>query len=166
MIGCIVVDHLKALYPQEDMLILQKYDVTRFAENISISIYNEKTQRWDTWYTLNLPAPVLLPVSNTGLSALCPAWWYDPNLGINATHRQRMSLEEWDSVVADHEKRKIRKLPESTDCFFREYLNLKEQHQSDARITEWISSFRKSSGQYPTWGEIIAKTQVLSARQT
>lgn len=160
----IALNHVESLYPHEDMLVLQRYGVARQRDGITIRLYNRKTKRWDVLLQARFPRPVLMPDSDPELCGLCPDWWDEPDLGIIPDHRAKMSPEEWGKLVARNEEDKARRLPpEKVNPFFEEYLELREQHQSDDRIRSWIDSFRKEKGKYPTWGEIFDQSPVLAS---
>jgi len=155
-----VVERLKTLFPYEDMKLLQRYDAAHAVSEVVITIYNHKTERWDTSYRLELPSPLLVPSQMPLLTACHPDWWDSPDLGINPDYRLKMSSDEWRKAVEDNEESK--RFNFSNLRFFEEYLALSEGYHSDLRITNWIKSYRDTNGKYPTWGEIADHTIILS----
>jgi hypothetical protein len=155
--------HLEGLYPADDMATLSRYDCTRLLTEASVHVYNKETERWDAYFSMELPRGVIVPTSANPISCGGPWWSRNPNRGVKAETRERMKVDgEWQKFCDDQDKRERERVPEDLEEFFYMLVRERNTYQRDQReCCAWPDKYKTEHGDYPTWEQIAAEFPVL-----
>lgn len=143
-------------FPAADLDTLRRYGFTETVENLSVTIYNARTDRWDNTAGIPLPRKVEVPKGFARSSSGGMKWSRERGRGVTPEYQAEMIADgKWQAFCDDQDRRDAAGLPESLTPYFRRIVDLRNAYRDQYQaIDAWPAAVKAATGRYPTWLEI------------
>lgn len=146
---------LLARYPMSDMMVLERYGRAERIDEITVRIFDEQTNRWDSGFRVGLGGSILVP-DNVSHLYTRPTWWNDPMCGCTPEYWAKLTDLGKEQARERRDKEALGYIPLECEALFKQVLDTVRSHQADKdRIETLIAEMRHTTGVYPTWQDII-----------
>lgn len=156
--------HLDGMFPISDMRVLSSYGLSQSMDCVSVAIHNGKD-----WSEVALhPLGRKVPVAQGFHALYCGGPRYGGDTpegrGIRPEHWATLTDEDKARLIADQDAQMRRRVPEVMGAYLHRVLSLRLAFRDEyAQSTAWPSTFRATTGAYPTWTEMAERWPVLGA---
>jgi hypothetical protein len=164
-VGALLAMTLEKRYPEEDMLVLRRYNMEATIEETVVTLYDPEVARWDAGVRIKLPRPIMTPAGyDPGRFSTGPRWSEEPLLGLKPKYFDTLTPEAREELRLDHARREESYVPRETEPYFEKLLVARKAFQAEYKVaTDWPEAERKLGRPWPTWAEIETKFPVLGA---
>jgi hypothetical protein len=117
-VAAAVSEHIRSLYPLQDMTLLAKYGCASLEDYVSVRVHDG--ENWAQSFGIKLPEPILVARNSCAMSYYSGGPWFskDPARGITAKLRATMTESEWLKLCANQDASEAARIPEVLKPYF------------------------------------------------
>lgn len=161
-VAAAVANHLRGLFPYEDIMVLDRYGLVEKAKDISVRIWNPATSLWDQTSRVTFEDEfVPIPTNFAEVYVGGPRFSTMPNYGCTDDYWASLSEPEKDRMRHYHEKAERERLPADLEPWFAAIVETYATYRQHRDSFSYPLNFFHQYGRQPTWGEIEAAIPFL-----
>lgn len=157
-----VSEHIRGLYPIQDMTLLARYGCASPEDHVSVRVHDGKD--FAQSFGIKLPEPILVACNSCSMAYYSGGPWFskDPARGVSAKYRAGMSEIEWSKFCDDQDATERTRIPEALEPYFQKLLAARALVNAEYRTAvDWPAQFKAQTGNFPTWEQIAEHFPVL-----
>jgi hypothetical protein len=159
-----VAAHVEALYPQDEMRVLDRLGCAQEVRRVRLSVFDPETRTWPDGVALDLERPLLAPSSFQGVYCGGPRYSADPTCGCKPEYWAKAGEDERRKIREANASSERARVPDSAYPAVRALADVARAGRFAANaVAEAAARAKASGGSYPAWGDLLAGFPLLAA---